>query len=301
MDPYVVLQQLGGSASAARLRRYCPRRGIARAVAEGRIIRSGAGRYALPGLEAAWRHADRLHAVVSGASAAHFWGLALRLGPGEEVPPTVTVPRNRNVRPERREGVSVTWRALGSEDVVEGAIAGTDRVAPSPVTTLVRTVIDCCRDMPELAALCIVDSALGRGVSRDVLLGAADAIPRKGRGRARRIIELGDGRAANAFETCLRDLTRQVAGLNAVPQVQIGQHRVDLADTELRIVIEAESYAFHGSKPMFRSDTRRYTALVVDDWMVLRFVWEDVMLAPERVLVALEQAVALRRRRMQAG
>lgn len=295
MDPRVVLQQLGGSASTAQLRQHCSRRAIAEAVTAGHIIRSGPGRYSLPGLKAVWRHADRLHAVVSGRCAAQFWDLSLRLVPGEVVPPTVTVPRNRNVEPERREGVSVTWRTLADHDVVQGAIPGTDRLAPSRVTSLIRTVIDCCRDLTEVEALCVVDSALRRGVPRNTLLAAAERLSRKGRSRVRRVIEMGDGRAANAFETCLRHIVLPVAGLSVVPQLHIGQHYVDLADPTLRIVIEAESYAFHGSKQMFRADTRRYTGLVTEGWMVIRFVWEDVMFRPERVRAAVEAAVALRR------
>lgn len=107
------------------------------------------------------------------------------------------------------------------------------------------------------------------------------------------VVEFADGRAANPFESCLRVIAAEVAGLHAVPQVWIGPHRVDLADETLRLVIEAESYAFHGSKPQFRADVRRYTWLATQRWVVARFCWEDVMGAPQRVRRSLEELVAI--------
>ncbi|KRF12782.1 DUF559 domain-containing protein [Nocardioides sp. Soil796] len=296
MDPLYVLRQLGGIASSGELRKHCTKRSLAKAVSRERIVAVGKGRYAVPGLEAAWREAHRLSGVVSGRSAAQFWGLNLRLVPGEEVTPVVTVARNRRVEPGRRVGVDLKWRDLSQGSVVDVASV-TRGAAGGRVTSLVQTVLDCCRDLPEVDALCVVDAALRRGVLRDDLLARADELPRSCRSRVRGVIELGDGRAATAFETCLRHIARSVPGLTVTPQVVIGQHRVDLADTDLRIVIEAESYAFHGSKEMFRADTRRYTWLVVDNWMVVRFVWEDVMLKPDWVRDELIRAVAVRESR----
>lgn len=255
------------------------------------------GRYTVPGLDDAWREAHRLHGVVSGRSAAQFWELDLKLSPGETVVPVVTVPNKRHVDPSRRVGADVKFRDLPPGGVLTQPLP-TEPGAVGYVTTVVQTVLDCCRDLTEVEALCVVDAALRRGVRRDVLLESADALSRQVRGRVRRVVELGDGRSANAFESCLRHAGLSVPGLDLEPQVQIGPHRVDLADRVLRIVVEAESYAFHGSKEMFRHDTRRYTALVIDDWMVLRFVWEDVVLRPEVVQRDLTRAVALRRERL---
>lgn len=299
MDPVYVLQQLGGFADASQLRRHCSKKSIARAVREDRIILVSKGKYAVPGLDAAWREAHRLQGVVSGRSAAQFWGLSLRLAPGEKVTPVITVPYKRKVPKERRVGVHLRWRDLPAHGVL---LRSPDSPgAAGRVTTLVQTVIDCCRDLPDPDALCVVDAALREGVPRQRILTAARGLSVKAAPRVIRLVESGDKRSANAFESCLREIVSRVAGLRAVPQFYIGEHRVDLADERLRIVIEAESFAFHGSKEMFRLDCRRYTGFVVDDWMVLRFVWEDVVLAPEKVRAELERAVALRQRRMQAA
>lgn len=294
MDARLALDRFGGCATTAQLRRWVGRRAIAEAVAAGTIVRSGKGKYAVPGVDAAQREAHRLSAVVSGRSAALCWGLKLRLAPGEEVTPEVTVARNRKIARDRRRGVRVRWRDLPEGAVVSGGSPATWRLAAGQVTSLVQTVLDCCRDLPEVDALCVVDSALAKGLARETLLVAADGLPVVCRTRVRRILELGDRRSANAFETCLRHITLSVPGLHVVPQVQIGPHRVDLADPTRRIVIEAESYAFHGQKQMFRADCRRYTWLTTNGWIVWRFVWEDVMFAPEQVRAAMVLGLANR-------
>ena len=72
--------------------------------------------------------------------------------------------------------------------------------------------------------------------------------------------------------------------------------RVDLADDELEIVIEAESFEFHSSAQSARPGLRRYNGLTVRGWLVLRFTWKQVMFEPELVSATLAAAVALRRR-----
>ena len=72
----------------------------------------------------------------------------------------------------------------------------------------------------------------------------------------------------------------------------IGQ--VDLADVHLGIVIEAESWAFHGNRTAFDKDVRRYTAMTREGWMVLRFLWDEVMRDPDYVRSVLLDAVRLR-------
>ncbi|KRF16774.1 hypothetical protein ASG90_11050 [Nocardioides sp. Soil797] len=166
MDARYALEQLGGFATTAQLRRFARRSEIRHAVAEGTIVRCGLGKYAVPGLDEAWRAAHSLSAVVSGRSAAQFWELGLCLSPGEEIAPEMTVARNRRIAPERREGVMVKWRDLPASAVVDGVVHGWRGHSTGRVTTLLQTVLDCCRDLPERDALCVVDSALRKGISR---------------------------------------------------------------------------------------------------------------------------------------
>lgn len=73
-------------------------------------------------------------------------------------------------------------------------------------------------------------------------------------------------------------------GLHVRPLVLIGDlellGRPDLVDVELRTVLEADSFAWHGDRTALRRDARRYDQFVVAGWLVLRFAYEDVMSDP---------------------
>ena len=254
---------------------------------DGRIVRSYYGRYALPHADAARAAGSRLTGQVSHTSAALHWGWAVKTAP---TVPHVTVPRHRKIAPGRREGVVLHWRDLEPEAVVDGW-----------VTSPVRTVIDCCIDLPFDEALAVFDSSWRAGLKpREVQL-AALRLPRRQRDRVLAVARAADPRAANPFESVLRAIAMTVQGLSVEPQVVVEDStfwaRVDLADESLRIIIEAESFEFHGSRKAFDRDCRRYNALVVRGWLVLRFTWEQVMFEPDVVADTLRTLVDLRRRR----
>jgi hypothetical protein len=96
-------------------------------------MRQAHGRYALPTAAEGVRAAHRLTGVLSGLSAAAHHGWELKTQPAR---PTVTVPRNRKVPPERRAGVDLRWRDVDGEDENHGVLR------PGP------TVIDCARTLP---------------------------------------------------------------------------------------------------------------------------------------------------------
>lgn len=274
------MKRLGGVAGGRELKRLTSRRAVERALRLGEIVSVGHGRYALPTADEARRAAHRLSGVVSGRSAAAVHGLAMKTQPDR---PEVTVPRNRKVSRERREGVDVRWRDIPPEDVRDGVL----RVGP--------TVIDCARTLPFDEALAIADSALRAGlVSKAALIRLAEAVPSTGRADALRVARAASGKPSNPFESVLRAIALDVPGLDLRPHVLItdGGLRVapDLVDVERRIVVEAESFAFHGERKALKRDCERYTALVIAGWRVIRFAWEHVMLEPAYVrscLVAL--------------
>ena len=101
-----------------------------------------------------------------------------------------------------------------------------------------------------------------------------------------------DGRSANPFESVLRAIAIDVPGLEVEPQVRISGDlgldvRADLVDRRLRIVLEADSFEWHGDRTALRRDARRYDLLVANGWTVLRFSWEDVMHDPDFVRAVL--------------
>ena len=97
-----------------------------------------------------------------------------------------------------------------------------------------------------------------------------------------------------------------VPGLRPTPQVRIDDAagfvgRVDLADKRLRVVLEGESLEFHGERELFDRDCHRYSRLVADGWLVLRFSWTQVMTRPAWVRAVIARAVAHREQQISHG
>ncbi len=294
MHPTQALTYLGGVADLESLLQMTSRQRLRAAQAQGLVVRLERGRYALPTAHEGLRAAGRLSGVASHATAAalHGWELA-----SQPERPAVIVPRKRHLDRARSSGVEVRFRDLEDHEI--------DGLR----TSAHRTVLDCAKDLPFLQALAIADSALRHdAVDRDLLMRRALALPTNGRKQAVRVVQEMDVRAANPFESALRAIALDVPALHVVPQVPIDDRgfvgRPDLVDVGRRIVIEADSHAFHSSRPQLRRDCVRYNALVLRGWLVLRFTWEQVMFDPEyvrAVLVAatggpLEQATLLRPR-----
>lgn len=274
MPPEEVLSRLGGVADSRTLLRHTTKSRIRGALAKGLIVRDARGRYSLPVTVEGLRAANRLSGVASHLSAASLHGWEVKSPPAC---PTVTVPRNRQVSPERREGVDLKWADLASEEVVRGRL-----------TSPARTVMDCAKHLDLDEALAVADSALRhRAVTKGRLLELAERMPTQHRAQCRRVAAAADDRAANPFESVLRAIALDVPGLRFVPQVVIRGPgfvvRPDLVDEANRVVAEADSFEWHGGRSALRADCRRYNDLALDGWLVLRFAWEDVMYRAEYV------------------
>ncbi len=284
MEVVEALTRLGGVAEAPRLLSLTSRKRVATAIRRGEVLRDARGRYALPTADEARRAAGRLSGVVSGASAAAHHGWELKAPPPL---PHVTVPAKRRVGPDRRRGVVLRWRDLDPDDVCDGVLR--------PAATFV----DCAETLPFDEALAVADSALRHGGLTPARLETlAEQAPTRSRGRCRRVAREASGLAANPFESVLRAIALDVTGLDLVPQVVIEERgwtgRPDLVDVERRVVVEADSFEFHGHRAALRRDCERYNALVVRGWTVLRFSWEHVMFDAgyvRRSLTALAGAV----------
>lgn len=282
-----VLRHVGGTATAAALVSVSGRANLDHALRAGLVVRAARGRYVLADLPHPWTSAFRLGGVVSHTSAAQHWGLAV-LSRADRAHITVARTRSRVIR----RGVTAHWSDLAPVDVA------TDR----PVTTPLRTVLDCVRTLPFGEGLAIADSALRQRLVGSIELSrAADALRGPGRARARRVAAFADPRAESGLESALRAVFLQCGLAGFVPQVQIRdgafRARVDLADTRLGIVAEADSFEHHGHRAALVRDCERYDELVVRGWRVLRFAWEQVMFRSDWVAaVAVAAARAPRRR-----
>jgi very-short-patch-repair endonuclease len=287
------LRELGGVAGRAELLAVVSRGDLARALADGTVHRVAWGRYALPTpIEAlAAARASRGTAIL--ISAAAHWNWRRKWEPRR---PQVAVPRGRHVSVPLRTAFEVRWRAVPPSDVVDGW-----------VTCRERTLVDCAVLLPFDEALAITDSALRAGDVRGAeLLERAEALDPQLRPRVRRVLRLADPAAANPFESVLRAIALDVPGLRPCAQVRIEDQdgfvgRVDLADRRLRIVIEGESFEFHGEREMLDRDCARYSRLTADGWLVIRFSWTQVMTRPHWVRSVIARAVAHREQQLAAG
>jgi very-short-patch-repair endonuclease len=250
----------------------------------GEVRRLRRNSYALPDLSEAKAAAVVAGGTLSHLSAAEHHRLAVPVPP---LKAQVMVARNaRNARAVAGDLVSLRWRNVRPDEI------------ENRVTTVLRTVLDCAADLPFAEGLAVADGALRLGMVTPEQLARAVAGWRGNGGAAlRRVIKHADGRAANPFESALRALALDAGGTGFVPQVRIragGVMYVDLADEERRIVLEADSFEWHGDRKALRRDCRRYDELVRAGWTVLRLAWEDVMFDADWVTELIRDVVASR-------
>src|SRR6478735_1771380 len=285
MDLISQVTLLGGVCERAALVKLRSVAEVDEALRDGVLERDARGRYALPSTRPSLRTANRVAGVLSHRSAAHYWGWAQKAPPPL---PEVTFPRTRRVDRGLRTILVPHWSDLPSDDV-----AGT-------VTSQVRTLVDCMRNLPWDEAVAIVNSAIRADdfTQAEVQLIAEQT---KGRGR-RRICEVAPavtGQCANPFEAVLYAQALLIPGLNVRPQFPVpvpGTTQTlhpDLCDPVRGIVIEAESFEWHGKPAQLTRDCRRYNTLTLLFWYVIRFSWWQVMFDPAYVQWVLVEVVGL--------
>ena len=260
-----VLTALGGAAYWRQLRKA----GVTwytlwRALQAGEVTRLRRGAYAVAGLDSPVVSAIALGGVLACTSAAVALGLPV-LVPG---PVHVIVPRGWSHA--ARPGTRVHRRDLPASDRC------------GITTSLLRTVLDCARELPLREAVVICDAALRAGLAHSDLRTAALSARGPGSEAVRRVVDLADGRSESAIESCLRLLVQPLAVVRS--QVWIASvGRVDLL-VDGWLVLEADGFEFHRDRASYRNDRRRQNALVAAGYTVLRFSYEDIVHDEERVL-----------------
>jgi very-short-patch-repair endonuclease len=287
MDLVSHVTVLGGACTRAAVVERCGRPAVDRALRDGTLVRVGRGRYALASASSAVKAAATVGGVLSMRSAAqrHGWGQ-------KRVPdlPDVTFPRTHHLPRWARRFVVPHWSDIAPEDIEDGA------------TGPRRTLVDCMRMLPLEEALPIVESALRAGdVTLPQLRVIAAEMRGRGRARAMAIAAMASARPANPYESTLRAIASTVPGLEVRPQhpVRVSPTLTlhpDLADPDLGVVIEAESFAWHGETAALTRDCVRYNAFTIGGWVVVRFSWYQVMFEPAYVLEVLEAVVRRVRR-----
>lgn len=267
---------------------------LATRVRDGVLVRVARGVYALPGasepdlviLAGACR---KLGAVVSHQSAA----VMHTLDRYQHVKPSVSVPRRRsNVYP----GVTVHQLT----DLTDAHIVVRDGL---PITTPERTVIDLAAVLGKARLERVIDNGLtARRLDLDLLVALFTQLGRRGKpgtAQLRTILsQRGTGYRApeSELERRLIELIRD-AQLPAPtlqfqpPWLAPTNGRVDLAYPGHQLVIEGDSRRWHTLLNSFELDRKRDNAAQLAGWRTLRFIWDEIMQEPEKVVRAIAQAL----------
>jgi very-short-patch-repair endonuclease len=249
---------------------------LSRAVARGELVRLTRSAFAIPGADdgltpLAAALITYPAAVASHRAAAWLWQLV-----GIEAPvPDITVPRGR------RPTIGVPHQA-GDLEPFEVRLVDNLRVT-DPTRTLCDLGAVCDGEVVERA----VESALRKGLtSLRRLEWRCAQLTRRGRAGPGALRAVLDARGtAAATESLLETRYLQVLRDHGVP-LPVRQHavfhrgrfvaRVDNAYPEVKVFVELDGWAFHGSRGAFQRDRERQNDLVLAGWSPLRFTWGDV-------------------------
>jgi very-short-patch-repair endonuclease len=272
---------------------------LGRAVKQGICLRLHAGVFAFAGAPGSWEQsvmaaclAVGKGTVASHRSAARIWRL---IGPADPVV-EISVPRERNPQPRK-------VRVHRMADLVPEHTT----VRPQlPVTNPLRTIVD----LAAVLAADEVEDAIDTGLAWPSLfsIAAIEAIrvdlARRGRagvGVLGNILEeraLGEAVSDSRLESRMARLLRR-AGLPAAVSHYVirtpggvSLAEVDFAYPELRLAIEVDGFAVHGTPRAMAKDFVRQNGLVPYGWHVLRFTWRQVVREPELVARAIAEARA---------
>lgn len=288
MDPVACLIAHGGVAHRRTLLAGgVSASALTRALRDGRIMRAHPKVYCLGasgGVGLTRLAVLATGGVVSHDAAAALHGIEMAHRPDRHV--TVARNRGRVTHP----GCRVHRADLPGTEIT--------RVDGLPVTTPLRTVLDCARTLEPSEAVAIADSALRQGmVGHRELKASAAGTWGRGAGRLRRVVAWCDPHCGSVLESALRVLLAE-HGLHPpcsqFPMRSLsGRHlaTVDFAWPGLRVIVEADGFAYHRDRKAYRRDRELGNACTLAGRRLLRFSWEDVFLHPEYVVHSTRRAL----------
>ncbi|GAA4625844.1 type IV toxin-antitoxin system AbiEi family antitoxin domain-containing protein [Actinoallomurus vinaceus] len=290
MDPVDFLTAHGGVAHRrTMLAAGVSKSALTRALADGRILRAHQKVYCLG--TAGGVGVTRLAVLATGGVISHDAAAALHgIEMAHRPDSHVTVGRNR--ARVAHPGCFVHRSDLGPSEVM--------RVDGLPVTAPLRTVLDCARTLEPAEVVVIADSAVRQElVSFADLRHAAHEVRGRGAGRLRRVVDCCDPGSGSVLESALRMLLIE-HGLKP-PRTQYemraasGRHlaTVDFAWPDLRVIVEADGFAYHRGRKAYLRDRTLGNACTLAGWRLLRFSWEDVFQHPAYVLRSTQRVLHL--------
>ena len=184
-------------------------------------------------------------AVLSHISVAALWGLR----PTAAARIDVTVPRER--RPRSTRAIAVHRPRRPPDVTVHQGI---------PVTTPTQTLIDLASVLPRPAMQQALEAA-----ERLRLLNLADLPP-----KLQRLAGDVDTSVRSSLETRFLALCRDHGLPKPLVNTVVEGYEVDFCWPAERLIVEADSHEYHGTRAAFERDRERDTALTAAGWRVMR-------------------------------
>jgi very-short-patch-repair endonuclease len=167
-----------------------------------------------------------------------------------------------------------------------------------PVTSAERLFVDIAGDTPEAQLERLLDDALRRDIVRlprlkDTIARAGPT--RKGAKLLRALIadrERGRGLSRSDTELRLKAHLRQAGIPEPHLNVRFDTYIPDMVWWEQRVIVEVDSWEWHGSRHKFEDDRQRDATLTAHGWTILRFTARQIKEQPMRVVAQIAAALA---------
>lgn len=274
------------------------RHSVSRWVARGDLLRPYPGVLVHPDRADEWRTRALAAVYATDGVLSHFSALAVwRVAP-QTSPLHVSIPAGR--RALRRGGIAVhRVRSLPA-----------DRLGPFPVTDLDRALVDSWglaagarspRRSVELARAAVLTALRERRLRPARLRTALAAAPAlAGRSSLLELIGLVEQGCHSELEIWGVRKVLEAPGMPGFVQqhevvLPFGRVRLDAAIPDLKIAIELDGAAFHGSSEDREKDLRRDAALAALGWIVLRFSYRRLTREPDACRREILAVCAMRR------
>lgn len=198
----------------------------------------------------------------------------------------VTIPANRS-RPKVPDNVRLHYAPVSDDENEDG------------VTSPLRTAIDVARSHRFATSLTIAEAVVrNRRIDPGELVAAAEKLRGPGSAKARRVMRAIDVRAQSVMESFLRGSLIATGITSFQPQFEVPVNgtplHADLGDKQSRILIEADSFTWHGHRGALAADCERYDEFVAAGYVVLRFAYEHLLYSADWVLEVVRRALAAR-------
>jgi very-short-patch-repair endonuclease len=93
-------------------------------------------------------------------------------------------------------------------------------------------------------------------------------------------------------ELILRDNLRAAGLPHPDLNANLGQYQPDMVWWKQRVIVEVDSWRWHGSRRSFEADRKRDATLIAQGWTILRFTARQIENEPFAVIATIARALA---------